>query len=802
MSFSNQELFHKLFFCPTEEEVEKFIVSLPNIFKDENWRSIDNNPSNYGIIENQQSNPIAALVEKLTNSIDAILTKKCMEAGIDPASSVAPRTMHDAVQFFFPDHKNWDIPTLRKRQAENIQVIADGPTKNTSVIIYDDGEGQHPEDFLNTFLSLVKGNKNKVMFVQGKYNMGGSGSIVFCGKLRYQLIASKKFDNSGNFGFTLIREHPFTEQDAELNKNTWYEYLTTEDGKIPSFDLKEELDLNLLNRKFKTGSIIKMYSYQFPTGYSGFAQDLNQSFNEFLFEPLLPIYTIDNPTRYPNNIVLQLELFGLKRRLESDQNYIEESFSEIYNDELFGEIKVTCYVFKPKVGNNDLKKTKENIRRAFFKNNMSVMFSLNGQTHGHYTSEFITQTLKFNLLKDYLLIHVDCTKMKRSFGKELFMASRDRLKAGTNAKDLRDYLGKKLRNSRLDEINKRRKDLIGLNVENTSDLLKSFAKNLNKDSDLFKFLQNTLKLEDKSNKSDPKQHQKKESNHIKEKTPFHPKRFPSFFKLQSGKTPVISVPKDGEKSIKFETDVENEYFDRTDEPGELEISLLGIKRNEKNGGDQKGNSLDISTVLNVTKSSPIEGAIKIVINPTNELKVDDELEIKISLSSPGETFEEILWVKIKEKEAPKIKAPNEDEQQFDTIGLPELIKIKKDQWESLQTQGIDMGRKTVIYPIGEGDMLEKIYINMDSTIFLNNRSKLKTEDQINAAEKRYISSVYFHSLFIYMITKKRNYKLQLQKEGELEDVTIDEYIRDVFDNYYSDFLLNFGMQELMQSLED
>lgn len=802
MKISNEELFRKLFDCATEDDVEKLIDSLPLIFADENWLPIDNNYSNYGIIENQQSNPIAALVEKLTNSIDAILTKKCLQAGIDPSSTDAPRTMQEAVQLFYPDHKNWDISTLRKKQAENVQVIADGPTKDTSVIIYDDGEGQHPEDFLNTFLSLVKGNKNKVMFVQGKYNMGGSGSIVFCGKLRYQLIASKKFDNSGNFGFTLIREHPFSEQDAELNKNTWYEYLTTADGQIPFFDLNGELDLNLLNRNFKTGSIIKMYSYQFPPGYSGFAQDLNQSFNEFLFEPLLPIYTIDNAVRYPNNIILQLDLFGLKRRLELDRNYIDESFSETYTDELFGEIKVACYVFKPKVGHNDLKKTKENIKRTFFKNNMNVMFSLNGQTHGHYTSEFITQTLKFNLLKDYLLIHVDCTKMKQSFRKELFMASRDRLKAGTNSKELRDYLGKKLRNSRLDEINKKRKDLIGLDVENTSDLLKSFAKNLNKDSDLFKFLQNTLKLEEKNNKPDHKQIDKKEGSQFKEKLQFHPKRFPTFFTLQSGKTPAISLPKDGEKTIKFETDVENEYFDRTEEPGELEISLLSIKRNNEQGGLEKGNSVEISSVLNVTRSSPIEGDIKIVINPTHNLQVNDELEIKISLSSPGETFEEMLWIKIKDKETPKVKVHNEDEQEFQSIGLPELVKIKKEQWEGLQAVGIEMSHDTVIYPIGEGDMLEKIYINMDSRIFLNNRSKLKTEDQLTTAEKRYISSVYFHSLFIYMITKKRGFTLQQTKNGELEDITIDEYIRDVFDNYYSDFLLNFGINELMQSLDD
>ncbi len=70
------------------------------------------------------------------------------------------------------------------------------------------------------------------------------------------------------------------------------------------------------------------------------------------------------------------------------------------------------------------------------------------------------------------------------------------------------------------------------------------------------------------------------------------------------------------------------------------------------------------------------------------------------------------------------------------------------------------------------------------------------------AQKRYIASVYFHSLFLYMITKKKNYKLSLAGENNDEEITIDDYIRDVFDSYYSDFLLNFGMEQLMGSLED
>lgn len=528
-----KELFLVLYNSKTEEDVEDLISKYPDSFQNQNWVPVGGNDSNYGIIENQQSNPIAALVEKVTNSIDAILTKKCIEQGIEPDSPEAPRSMEEAIKLFFPDHKNWDLPTPRKKQALDIQVLADGSPRNTSVIIYDNGEGQHPDDFDYTFLSLVRGNKNKIMFVQGKYNMGGSGAIVFCGKKGYQLIASKKFDGSGQFGFTLVREHPFAKGESEFKKNTWYEFLKI-DGKVPAFDLKGELDLKLHNRKFKTGSIIKMYSYQFPTGYYGFAQDLNQSLNEFLFEPVLPIYTVDNAERYPNNKILDLDLFGLKRRLENENNYIDDHFSEIYLDELFGEMKVTCYVFRAKVGKNDVKQTKENIRRQFFKNNMTVMFSINGQAHGHYTSEFITRTLKFNLLKDYLLIHVDCTKMKYEFRKELFMASRDRLKEGDEARELREYIGKKLRKSKLDDINRHRKESIGLDSEDTNELLKSFAKNLPKDSDLFKLLQNTLKLEEKRDKETKQQPPKKDKPHEEEK-PFNPKRFPSFFKLHSNK---------------------------------------------------------------------------------------------------------------------------------------------------------------------------------------------------------------------------------------------------------------------------
>ena len=802
--FTNQpieikDLFFLLYNAQTEDELDRIIENYPDIFHNDNWSPLGGDENMFGIVRSQQSSPIAALVEKVTNCIDALLMKKCFEAGIDPKSSIAPHSMDEAIQKFFPDNKQWDLQTFRRKQSEEIQIVADGPPRQSAVIIYDNGEGQHPHDFEDTFLSLVRGNKINIHFVQGKYNMGGSGALVFCGKKRYQLIASKRFDNSGDFGFTLIRQRKIGESN-DSKRFSYFEYFKI-DQKIPSF-ISDELDLKLHNRKFKTGTILKLYSYQFPSGYSGFAQDLNQSLNEYLFEPVLPLLTVDKKERYPANKVLELDLFGLKKRLEEDKNsYVDTFFSETYDDQLFGKAKVTCYIFKPKLDERDVKKSKQIIADRFFRNNMAVTFSVNGQVHGHYTSEFITRTLKFNLLKDYLLIHVDCTSMKPDFREELFMASRDRLKGGDESNQLRDYLGKKLRKSQLEEINKRRKESIGLESEDTSELLKSFAKNLPKDSELFKLLQNTLKLEEHKDKT--KVEGTKAPKQKADEKPFNPKRFPSLFKMnkKNDGLNVVSVPKNGEKTIKFDTDVANDYYDRTEEPGEFQIALLKIKRKEGNGGDQPGDDKDISELLNIVKSSPNKGTIKLTLNPTNDLLVGDELEIKASLTAPGEPLEEIIYVSISETELPKEPIPKEEES-FDSIGLPKLDKVWKNQWEQLEERGIPMSHETVMYPLGEGDKLESIYINMDSNVLLNHRSKLKGEEQILVAQKKYITSVYFHTLFLYMITKKRNYNLTITKDGKQEETTVDEYIRDVFDSYYSDFLLNFGMEQLMGVLEE
>lgn len=214
-----KELFDHLFYAPTENTIDAIIQNNLIFHNSQNWHPYGDSESNFSVVENQQANPVAALVEKLTNAIDAILMKKCYEQGTDPRSPKSPRSMDEAVRRFYK-YENFDLQAYRNEVAQDIQILADpkSPRKETSLIVFDNGEGQHPQDFPKTFLSLLRGNKNDIKFVQGKYNMGGAGAIVHCGEKRYQLIASKRYENTGNFGFTIVRVHPVTKQEEETKK--------------------------------------------------------------------------------------------------------------------------------------------------------------------------------------------------------------------------------------------------------------------------------------------------------------------------------------------------------------------------------------------------------------------------------------------------------------------------------------------------------------------------------------------------------------------------------------------------------
>jgi hypothetical protein len=122
----------------------------------------------------------------------------------------------------------------------NICVVSTGSKTNPCYSIIDKGEGQIPEKFQDTFLSLGKSNKLRIPFVQGKFNQGGTGVLQFCGSHNLQLIISKRhpdiarteeYVTKNKWGFTIIRR----DNPSEGVRSSTYRYLAPE-GEVLSFE--------------------------------------------------------------------------------------------------------------------------------------------------------------------------------------------------------------------------------------------------------------------------------------------------------------------------------------------------------------------------------------------------------------------------------------------------------------------------------------------------------------------------------------------------------------------------------------
>ncbi|MGI9558844.1 MAG: hypothetical protein ACR2NQ_04170 [Thermodesulfobacteriota bacterium] len=402
-----KDLFRKIFDAEGEDEVHEVIQKSSFLQDSDNWypyggKSKDDR-SNFGTFENQQSNSGAALVEKITNSIDALLLKVCKQQGIDPKSCCAPRTMEEATEKFF-GIKRGDIGELTGSERtelarDNIQIVATGEDDRPDLMIYDNGEGQHPDNFKNTFLSIANNNKTDIPFVQGKYNMGSTGAVAFCGEYRYQLIASKmdgkvfqkqKELKQNLFGWTLVRRHILTSEESRNYGSSWYEYFALKGETIPQFEIGD-LDIGLFgDKKFFTGSFIKLYSYQMPKGArTAIHQGLYREFNQLLYKFALPIWLYENRRDRQHLPRRTIGAYGNHVRINIDEKEVLEAkpIYENIREKDIGEIKVQVAVFKK--GEDTQKQTDR--RRNFIGAKRNVIYTLNGQVHGSDGVSFITQ---------------------------------------------------------------------------------------------------------------------------------------------------------------------------------------------------------------------------------------------------------------------------------------------------------------------------------------------------------------------------------------------------------------------------
>ncbi len=748
------DLLKKLIEAEDENEVNQIIKNHPILSNDNNWKPYGGFRGNFSQIHNQQGNAIPALVEKPINCIDALLLKYCKLAGINPESDRAPQSIAGAIEQFYGIKKGdfSELPETKRREiGESIQILATGSRPSPNICIYDDGEGQHPLDFENTFLSLNKDNKLKIKFVQGKYNMGSTGAIPNCGEKKYQLILSRKHPQllcgkEDLYGFTLIRLHKA--EGTDIYKNSWYEYCVDQDGKIFAFQRKE-IDVGLFNRKYTSGTFIKMFNYDLPRP-SDITLDLWRDLNRYLYSPALPILLYekrDFKGKSPDKLML-----GNRLRVMIDDR----------------ELKVKTFPIS--VGTSGIKFPgevtvfKDGVDKGEFVDRLAVIFTVNGQVHDHLTNAFITHSAKLPYLSGSILISFDCSNIPTAIREDIFMASRDRMRDNTATRNLKEDIARELRdNEFLRQLNEQRRDQkIFQNPKDDEFMKRVMGKLLNQNDEIAKILGLKGDIRDKIKKA------------LKQDTKngevaFQGRRYPSFVRFKNlGVGNIKMMPQNGECKLLLETDVEDEYLIRSNDPGQLKIKFLTSAIRVGNGTIENPVSPD-EDVFDVNVVGPNQGEIKIRIKSKKELPVGTEIPLSVELTSPSGDI--VLNAII------KLLNPNTETKQrkIDTkesYSLPRLIEVYREKKEgNINTPcwsdpdynwtGDDICK---VFPSGEKDhLVDALAINMDSYVIHDYmRQKKLTDTNIEHLKRLFKVSVYLISLILY-------FQLSHKKEEEIEE---------------------------------
>ena len=688
------------------------------------WRYYGDNENNFAIIGNQQSAPDSALVEKIINSVDAVLMRECLRKGIDPESNNAPPTIEGALEEFF-DIRHGMLTNLsskkRRELAENILLVATGKKSNPNYLIIDKGEGQTPKKMPETFLSLTKSNKLRIPFVQGKFNMGGTGALQFCGKHNLQLIISKRDPQivkiegddgtSEYWGFTIIRR---VDPEKRMKSST-FKYLAP-DGNILMFKAK---NLPLLpgdypipyEKPLEWGTFIKLYEYQLVGLKTLATFDLYYRLAVLLPTVALPVLIVERRKGYKGH-TLESVLSGLSVRLEEDKyENIEEGFPSSANVKINGqEMKIQIFVFKR--GKETHYKTRKE----------GIIFTVNGQAHGFIPDSFFTRkSVGMSYLADSLLIIADCSKFDGRTREDLFMNSRDRLREGELKKEIESKLADLIKKHQgLRELKeRRRREEIEGKIGDAKPLVEVIEKVIKNSPALSKLFVEGVKITNPFNLTTTGQNEK----------PFKGKQYPTYFRLR--KEFPYNKPKhcplNQRFRVQFETDAENNYFTRDLHPGEFKLML-------NDGTSVKDYVLNLwNGIANLTVALPedckVGDLLKYTVEVNDVSRVDPFLITFYVLVDPS-------IEKKRGKSGERIKPPGDKkgERHIPSLfDIPNIIEVRKFEWDKY---GFD--KESALKVMDSGEDGYDFYINMDN-IYLQTeiKGRFKSDPKVLEAQYKY-----------------------------------------------------------------
>lgn len=742
-----KELCVKLAHCDKEQDVISLLKGAgywdnPNV-----WRYYGDNENNFATIGNQKNRPEDAVTEKIINSVDAVLMARCLAEGIDPESKNAPQSINDALIKYFNiyDGKLSNVTASeRQKLAENISLVATGEKSNPCYSIIDKGEGQSPCVMPDTLLSLNKSNKLRIPFVQGKFNMGGTGAFQFCGEHNLQLIISKRHPEiarhengnaSNDWGFTVVRR----ENPTKGVRSSVYRYLAP-NGKILSFAsdglilLPGEYPI-AYQKELKWGIFIKLYEYQMAGGLkTNIKFDLYYRLSLLMPAIALPVRLYERRKGYAGH-TQETTLSGLTVRLEEDKREnLEEEFQIPGSNTLSAQgqkMRVSIYVFKREQSEKYLK-------------NEGIIFVINGQTHGYLSKSFFAhEKVKLGYLKDSLLVIVDCSDFDGRAREDLFMNSRDRLRDCALLDHIKKNLAELLRNhAGLRELNtRRRQEDVENKLEDSKPLAEVIENILKRSPTLSKLFVQGVRL---ANPFEMKRARKQKE--------FIGKIFPTYFTIKNEypKNNPKECPINVRPRVQFKTDVSNDYFDRDNEPGSFTLSV--------NGDEIKDFSLCLWNGF-ATLSVVLPSSAKADDKLRFESKVEDVSRVEPFIN---EFFVDIVEAVKKnrnggkrgERKEPDSEDEGEEGESPSYLNLPNVIEVRRLAWEK---HGFDSESALKVIPTDNAGY--DYFINMDNIHLLTEQ---KTISNINPV---LLDARYKFGMVLIGIALLRDYRCSNNKRG-------------------------------------
>ena len=712
--------------CETEKEIISLLIN-ENFWEDTTaWQHYGDNENNFATIGNQQSRPETAIVEKLINSVDAVLMSECLSKGINPESPQSPKNIAQALETYFNIYagKLSNITTSeRLKLAKRISLVATGKKSNPCYSIIDTGEGQTPNKMPDTLLSIGKSNKLRIPFVQGKFNMGGTGVLEFCGKRNLQLIISKRNpdivsnepvdESSLYWGFTIVRR----EDPKGGIRSSFYRYLAP-GGNILKFK-SDNLPLlpakypNPLGSQIQFGTFIKLFEYQMTGLKTNILFDLYNRLSILMPSVALPIRLYERRKGYSGHS-LETTLSGLSVRLEEDKSEnLENGFSPppTSNISVLGQtMKVSIFAFKR---GQSKKYTKTE----------GVIFTINGQTHGYLTKAFFSrQSVRMGYLSDSLLIVVDCSDFDGRSRETLFMNSRDRLRSGDLRSRIEDELSRLLKDHvGLKELNqRRRREDIEDKLEDSKPLAEVIETILKKSPTLSNLFIKGIRLPNPFKTSKGKE--AKEYLGVK---------FPTQFKLTNNfsiDNPKI-CPINNRFRVQYKTDASNDYFDRDSDPGSFSLNV-----NDNEISDFSVNlwngiaNLNVDLPMNVNPGDLLH--FKSIVNDIN--RVDPFYEEFFILI---EESVEKRPSKNGKRKPPSSDNKGKDVDKSSSLDLPNIREVLLDEWDRFN---FNRDSALKVQDSGVDDSGYDFFINMDNIHLLTEKkANSKIDNKLLDARYKY-----------------------------------------------------------------